>query len=402
MGNHRKTTVVVVDLPYHVSVNISEYGTVDVGEFGGTFLKVVLEALKIEYEIIPEKNNDFGKLLPNGSWTGMIGMIQRGEADLAFTHIIVTEERYKVVDFSTPYNMDACIFVSVMPGKIKSTFGFLHPFDLNSWIAILLTFCIMAILFALFQNRYSLFEIYFRLLTNFLQQNSMPLVGSLKYKIVYLAWLLFVTVITFSWSATLLSFLIEPKRDNMVRTFRELSKAVQRDTRKATFIDVSMPILLNSEDTDLKILGETAVRNDWIVHASKHGKGAYIKYRADEIMFRVNAKVMFENRHDLYIAEDALYVIPTAFAYGKNFCCPSKLNSIILRLSGAGVYEKLIRDNSLKYFLRSSKKLEDGSTDFSLSLTDLFGIFILLGAGMMLSFIVFLGEMIYAIAYSLQ
>ncbi|KAF8778045.1 Glutamate receptor ionotropic like protein [Argiope bruennichi] len=395
-----KTNVAVVHLPYVMSVNISEDGTVNVGEYAGKYLKVVLEALKIEYRIVPEKSKLFGHLLPNGSWTGMIGMIQRGEADLAFTHIDLTEERSKVVDFSTPYNMDACIFVSIMPGKIKSTFGFLHPFDLNTWIAILLTFCIMAILFALFQNRYSLFEIFFRLFADFLQQNSMPVVGSLKYKIVFLTWLLFVTVITFSWSATLLSFLIEPKRDNMVRTFKELSKAVQSGTHRATLDDVNLPFLLNSEDDDLKILGQIVIRNEWLIHVSKRGTGAYINYRAAEVMYRSAAEMLFGNRDDLYISEDTLYVIPTAFAYGKNFCCSSKLNSIILRLSSAGLHDKLLGDNTLKYFLKTAKELNDESTDFSLSLTDLFGIFILLGVGMILSFIVFLGEIIYGIIYS--
>ncbi|KAF8778046.1 glutamate receptor ionotropic, delta-1-like [Argiope bruennichi] len=402
MNQRPKTTVAVLDLPYVMSVNISENGAVNVGEFEGHFLKVVLEALDVDYEIIPEKDKAYGKLLRNGTWTGMMGMMQRGEADLAFTHITMTEERTNVVNFSVPYSMTACVFVSVMPEKIKSTFGFLHPFDLNTWIAILLTFTIMIILFGLFQNKYSLFKIFFRLFANFSKQNSMPVDDSMKYKILLVTWLLFVTVVTFSWSATLLSFLIEPIRDTMVRTFRELSKAVQKGTYKATFYNMSVPFLLNSEDEDLKILGDIVVRNEWFVHVSKRGTGAYIKYRAVEAMHRNAAKMLFGNHEDLFIAEDTLYVSPMAFAYGEKFCCPSKLNSIILRLSDAGLFDKFLQDYSFKLFLKTSNKSKTENIDFALSITDLLGVFMLLGVGMLLSFVAFIGEVLYGVMHAFQ
>ncbi|GBN54107.1 hypothetical protein AVEN_85983-1 [Araneus ventricosus] len=400
MEHRPKTTVAVLELPHVLSINISEDGAVRLGDYEGQFLQLVLEALGTEYEIIPEKNKAFGKLLPNGSWTGMMGMIGRGEADLGFTHVTVTEQRTEVVNFSTPHTMTACVFVTVLPQKIKSTFGFIHPFDLKTWIAILLTFCIMIVLFGTFQNKYSLFKIFFRLFANFSKQDSMPVEDSLKYKILLLTWLLFVTVITFSWSATLLAFLVEPIRDTMVRTFRELSKAVQKGTHKATFYNMSLPFLLNSEDKDLKQLGEIVVRNKWFEDISERGKGSYVKYRAEQAMHRSTAKMLFGNHEELFISEDTLYVSPMAFAYGRSFCCPSKLNSIILRWSAAGMYDKLLRDNSFKHFLKTSYKSETESTNFSLAITDLLGVFILLGVGLALSFVTFLAEIFYGIAYS--
>ncbi|GBN54108.1 Glutamate receptor ionotropic, delta-1 [Araneus ventricosus] len=402
MERHPKTKVAVLSLPHAMSINISENGAMELGGFEGQFLQVVLEALEIEYEIIPEKENAFGHLQPNGTWTGIMGMMQRGDADLAFSHLTVTEERIRVANFSDVYTTTACVFATVMPENIKPAFGFLLPFDLTVWIAVLLTFCIMIVLFGIFQSKYSPFKIFFRLFANFSKQDSMPVDDSLKYKILLLTWLFFVTVITFSWSATLLSFIVEPIRDNMVRTFRELSKAVQKGTHKATFYNLSLPFLLNSEDEDLKRLGEIVVRNKWFVQASERGTGAQVGSRSVQAIHRNEAKLLFGNRDDVYISEDTLHVSPLAFAYGKTFCCPSKLNRILLRLSGAGLHEKLLRNSLLKVFLETPRKVETLTTESSLSITDLIGVFMLLGFGLIVSFVIFIGEVLFGNVFSPQ
>ncbi|KAF8777985.1 Glutamate receptor like protein [Argiope bruennichi] len=253
MEQHPKTTVAIFPSPHVLSFSISETGAVELGNFEGKYLQVVLDNLSMDYKFVFPKEKQYGKLLPNGSWNGMIGMLQRGEADLAFTYLTVTEERAKVVNFSTVYTMDACIFV---------------------------------------------------------------------------------------YSATLLSFLIQPIKEPMILTFKELSKAVQRGTHKATFYNFSIPFLLNSEDEDLNILGEIVIRNNWFVHSPKGGSFAYVKYHSIQASNRNPGKLVYSNHKDLYMSEETLYVSPMAFAYGKNFCCPTTLNSIILRLSAAGLYDK--------------------------------------------------------------
>ena len=41
--------------------------------------------------------------MKNGTWTGMIGMIMRGEADVALSGFFNTPERSKVVHFMIPF-----------------------------------------------------------------------------------------------------------------------------------------------------------------------------------------------------------------------------------------------------------------------------------------------------------
>ncbi|GBM30225.1 hypothetical protein AVEN_165823-1 [Araneus ventricosus] len=90
-------SIVFLPFPHVLSVNAYENGAVEFGEFEGKFLQVVLDVLGTDYNTVVPKDMSFGSLLTSGSWTGMVGMAQRGEADLAFTYPSVTEERMKAI-----------------------------------------------------------------------------------------------------------------------------------------------------------------------------------------------------------------------------------------------------------------------------------------------------------------
>jgi ABC-type amino acid transport substrate-binding protein len=47
-----------------------------------------------------EKN--WGSVMRNGSWNGLVGMLTRHEVDVATANLIVTPERVDVVDFLAP------------------------------------------------------------------------------------------------------------------------------------------------------------------------------------------------------------------------------------------------------------------------------------------------------------
>ncbi|GFS57894.1 hypothetical protein NPIL_261471, partial [Nephila pilipes] len=67
----------------------------------------VLKVLGLQYDIKFPENNAYGDELPNGTWTGMISMLQKEAANLAFTYISITQERSKVVGFSKTYSYSA-------------------------------------------------------------------------------------------------------------------------------------------------------------------------------------------------------------------------------------------------------------------------------------------------------
>ncbi len=58
----------------------------------------------------------WGSLDPSSdSWNGMVGMVARGEADLALGPFGVTEARARAVDFSLPLTSDSWTVLSAAP-----------------------------------------------------------------------------------------------------------------------------------------------------------------------------------------------------------------------------------------------------------------------------------------------
>ncbi|GIY04576.1 hypothetical protein CEXT_350891 [Caerostris extrusa] len=78
----RKTIVAIRPKEYLMNLSKSESGALNLNGTEGKFLQIVLEALKIKYEIVISKDMLYGDPLPDGNFTGMVGMVQRGEVDL--------------------------------------------------------------------------------------------------------------------------------------------------------------------------------------------------------------------------------------------------------------------------------------------------------------------------------
>ena len=54
-------------------------------------------------EFVQPTDHAWGSLLPNNSWSGMMGMVVRGEADVAISAFTMTKGRLAAIDFMSPY-----------------------------------------------------------------------------------------------------------------------------------------------------------------------------------------------------------------------------------------------------------------------------------------------------------
>ncbi|XP_071096119.1 probable glutamate receptor [Haliotis cracherodii] len=64
-------------------------------------LNMMAQHLNFSYRLIPPREDQWGKNI-NGSWTGVIGMLQRREADLASDWLTIHNDRTTVSDFILP------------------------------------------------------------------------------------------------------------------------------------------------------------------------------------------------------------------------------------------------------------------------------------------------------------
>ncbi|XP_046567435.1 glutamate receptor ionotropic, delta-1-like [Haliotis rubra] len=80
------------------------FGHIEVNKrrlFGFSFRVLNLLAQAMNFRIIPPREDDWGKDV-NGSWTGVFGMLQRREADLASDILTIHSDRASVADYILP------------------------------------------------------------------------------------------------------------------------------------------------------------------------------------------------------------------------------------------------------------------------------------------------------------
>ncbi|GIY09188.1 hypothetical protein CEXT_451271 [Caerostris extrusa] len=111
----QKTIVVIKPLELLIHVNRAENGEMQLGGPDGKFLKIVLEALRIQYEIIVTQDILYYEPLPDGNFTGILGMVQRGEADLGLSYMPTKEIHSKSIGFSAPYKQEELTFITPKP-----------------------------------------------------------------------------------------------------------------------------------------------------------------------------------------------------------------------------------------------------------------------------------------------
>ena len=103
-------------------------------------IEEMAKRMNFDYEIILPSDNseDYGQRQPDGSWSGVIGDLVKGEIDIAVAGMTMTSEREEVVDFVAPYFDQSGISIIIRePVRPRSLFKFMEVLRVEVWMAIL-------------------------------------------------------------------------------------------------------------------------------------------------------------------------------------------------------------------------------------------------------------------------
>nr|QHN69193.1 ionotropic receptor 12 [Sirex nitobei] len=116
-------------------------------------LSLVARELGFQFDLYVAKDGLFGKRNGrNGPWSGVIGELVAGRAQLAFAPLSVSARRAEVVDFTIPYFFSGVSFLAAP--KLKSEIpllAFLLPFSTELWIAVFTSLNITAMAVAAYE-----------------------------------------------------------------------------------------------------------------------------------------------------------------------------------------------------------------------------------------------------------
>ncbi|XP_023243662.1 glutamate receptor ionotropic, delta-1-like [Centruroides sculpturatus] len=262
----------------------------------------------MRYEIIEPVENVFGMKLDNGSWNGVIGRIQKNEADLGVIALYVTYDRFQVVKFTVPVTTTRILFVVSRPNKLSKIRAIIRPFS---------------------------FEV----------RNEINQDRSSSLRIFIGIWLLVTTVLISAYSGVLFSYITYPAYAKVPKTIEELSNAVRNREYSCGTLSHSAfeKMMMDATKGMVSILGDYirnnpdksfSTVNEGIQYALQH-KHAYII--SDSIINTLTVKP----EEQLIISEDSFLTYSLVYPININFKFEKKFNTIIRRLVDGGVYEKL-------------------------------------------------------------
>ncbi|XP_005747126.1 glutamate receptor, ionotropic, N-methyl D-aspartate 2B, b isoform X2 [Pundamilia nyererei] len=96
-------------------------------------LKKIAKTVKFTYDLYLVTNGKHGKKV-NGTWNGMVGEVVDKNAHMAVGSLTINEERSEVIDFSVPFiETGISVMVSRSNGTVSPS-AFLEPFSADVWV----------------------------------------------------------------------------------------------------------------------------------------------------------------------------------------------------------------------------------------------------------------------------
>ncbi|KAF8774781.1 Glutamate receptor like protein [Argiope bruennichi] len=388
--NHLKVGMIFSNTFYNESRgNETAYTGIDV-----QLLKLLAEKLNFQYTIHIVKDG-YGKVNENGSWIGLAGALGRGELDISTVYCPLLEERTQVIDYSMPYYTVERTFATAIPKPLPRYYVLVMPFQVQVWVAFLVSVLLVPNVLqqALFRKQ-SLVGYFI----NLISCKKMPdkIENSLSFRIFNGSWLLSDTIMRFTYTTVILSFLTVTPRPTGVRNVHDLAVAIEKGNFKYIELkgSANAEFMIQNDSPDIRKIGLAVIRNNWfeVLDFGQEIEDNKAIFGSRLLFTILHGKPPFAK---VSVAEDGFGIWSTGVMVKKNFCCMQRLDTMILRINSAGLYQKFIDDESFKrqFYANTNRPFDDGVK--KLGLDSFSGIFFLLIILHVASLIIFTMERFY-------
>ncbi|XP_035681483.1 glutamate receptor 2-like [Branchiostoma floridae] len=294
-----------------------------------------------------------------GKWTGLVGDVLSGEADIAVSALSITSERQAVADFTLPIHDNGIALV--MKKAQPSTWGFISPFHADLWATILVT----ALAVGLFQGVANLatrnirvqesgapededkttgfWEAVWQSFTTLVQLGPEFLPSSLAGRVSAFFWGIGVLVAISTYTANLAAFLTVRNVDNSISsagdllTQREISFGANRNSAVWTSF-------LTTTTEPYRSLGIAMLANKEAVLVDTDQE-AFDKVRQGKYaLFGDSALMDYEVSHepcDLQTIGRLFWQTGYGLLLPKNSKYTTEFNKAIVAAKEQGIYDKL-------------------------------------------------------------
>ncbi|KAK3891554.1 hypothetical protein Pcinc_004554 [Petrolisthes cinctipes] len=192
----------------------------------------------LTYSVVVPEDGQWGKVLDNGTVTGMIGMVASHRAQLAINEITINDLREDVVDFTFPYYLESTVIVTQAPAARNRAFAVLSPFTLRVWMLVVASTLTVGPALACInraRNRllktqvtsvHPLSHLSFNAFRSLLNQSSPRVPGEWPLRMVVYSWSLFCITIYAMYAGTLTAELARPAHEASINSLVDLLRAI--------------------------------------------------------------------------------------------------------------------------------------------------------------------------------
>ncbi|XP_015929383.2 glutamate receptor U1-like [Parasteatoda tepidariorum] len=398
MADYFPSKLRIAALPLSVVLQIKRINnTTIISGCEAELINLLSRKLNFEYEILVPSDSTYGSRDAFGNWTGMMGMLTRNEADVGFPFIGITEERAAAADFNIPYLPFEKTFMMNHASFLPKTSAFTYPFSRLVWFSFFIVLLLVTVLFrALISPRDSVCSVFINLWASSFGQGLNYSPRSMSRRILLGIWLIYSYLIILSYSSVLLSFLTSPIRMKQIKDFKELYAAVREGKMecRSGYPSLEAEYLSKSDVPHVKGLGEYVKKNKWYFSPSTiRSVPKHTALLGSPILFRI----LFGNPKKHFYSKETFGFFGSA-ALSKDFCCKERFKTILLRICSGGLYNKFMSDLFFKLDLKrsSNNDIYSRSSASPLGLSDLNGLFIILGIGWALAIFTLILEITYS------
>ncbi|XP_050558886.1 glutamate receptor ionotropic, kainate glr-3 [Spodoptera frugiperda] len=388
------------------------------------------------YQAINAELHKWGQKQPNGSFSGLLGEMVNGRADVALGNLQYTPYHLELTDLSIPYTSQCWTFLTPEALTDNSWKTLILPFKLYMWIAVLLVLLITGTIFyGLAKNHMNLQE-YKKLRpiqTNVDEEDAKPglyLFGEIINSILYTYGMLLVVslprlptgwsirlltgwywlyciLLVVSYRASMTAILANPAPRVTIDTLRELvdSKVTCGGwgTQSKKFFQESL------DENTQKIGDKFETIDDPLKAADKVAQGVYAYYANSDFLqyisvVRKNAlngskgnltntteiTPKTDTQRNLHIMSDCVVNIPISIGFHKNSPLKPLADVYMWRVVEVGLVEKWLND--VMHPIHTLKTNED-ELKALMNLKKLYGAFIALAIGYTVSALCLVGEL---------
>ncbi|XP_069168768.1 glutamate receptor ionotropic, kainate 5-like isoform X2 [Procambarus clarkii] len=107
------------------------------------------QGLNFTYKYVIPADGSFGSKQDDGSWSGMVGMVSREEAEFAVGLFGMTESRTEVIDFTWPVTIQYSMIMGARGRPVVDPWGFVLPLEPLVWAAILTALLVLPVVMVL-------------------------------------------------------------------------------------------------------------------------------------------------------------------------------------------------------------------------------------------------------------